>query len=126
VKGAHLSSSSVAYRHLEKLETLGLLQKNEYGEYTVKRKARVGGYLWIGKRMMPKMLLYALVFMAILIWELFVLVTHYEVEDYEFKAFFFYLMLVTGSAMMVFLVEALLHHLRTKRAIQTEQEPYQK
>ena len=32
MKGAHLSSPSVAYRHLQKLEDMNLLQKNEYGE----------------------------------------------------------------------------------------------
>jgi hypothetical protein len=121
VKGAHLSSPSVAYRHLEKLENLGLLQKNEYSEYVVKRKARVGGHIWIGRRMVPKMLLYALVFMAIFIWELYVLVAHYEVEDYEFKAFFFILMLITVSAMVVFAVEGWLQRRRFQRSIQTEE-----
>ena len=36
-KGANLSSPSVAYRHLQKLEDDGYLSKNEYGEYTVKK-----------------------------------------------------------------------------------------
>jgi DNA-binding transcriptional ArsR family regulator len=121
VKGANLSSPSVAYRHLEKLEDLGLLQKNEYGEYVVKRKARVSGYLWIGRYMMPKMLVYGIVFMGVLIWELYVLIAHYEVEDYEFKVFFFFLILITASAMAVFFVEGLLQRMRAKRKIQTEQ-----
>jgi hypothetical protein len=61
MKGAHLSSPSVAYRHLQKLEDLGFLQKNKYGEYVTKDKGRVRGYIWIGRRMMPKMLVYSLI-----------------------------------------------------------------
>jgi hypothetical protein len=121
VKGAHLSSPSVAYRHLQKLEDLGYLQKNVYGEYVTKDKARVRGYIWIGRRMMPKMLFYSLIFMSILIVELVVLAMHYAVEDYEFKVFFLLLTLITGFAMGVFAIEGLLHHRRTKRRIQTEQ-----
>jgi hypothetical protein len=121
VKGANLSSPSVAYRHLEKLEDLGLLQKNEYGEYVVKRKARVSGYLWVGRYMVPKMLVYGAVFLGVLIWELYVLIAHYEVEDYEFKVFFFFLILITASATTVFFVEGLLQRMRAKRKIQTEQ-----
>jgi len=114
MKGANLSSPSVAYRHLQKLEDLGYLQKDKYGEYEIKGKARVRGYIWIGRRMMPKMLLYSLVFMSILIVELVILAMHYSVETYEFKAFFLLLTLITGFAMGLFAVEALLHHKRTK------------
>ena len=121
MKGAHLSSPSVAYRHLQKLEDLGYLQKNTYGEYITKEKARVRGYLWVGRRILPKMLVYSLIFLGILITELVVLALHYSVENYSFKVFFLLLTLVTGSAMGVFIAEALLHHRRTKLNIQTEQ-----
>ena len=121
VKGAHLSSPSVAYRHLEKLEDLGLLQKNEYGEYVVKRKARVGGYVWVGRRMVPKMLAYSIVFMGILIVELVVFALHYAVETFEFKVFFLLLTLITGFAMTVFTIEGWLQRRRFQRSIQTEQ-----
>jgi hypothetical protein len=120
MKGAHLSSPSVAYRHLQKLEDLGYLQKNTYGEYITKDKARVRGYIWIGRRMLPKMLVYSVIFMSILIVELIVLAIHYSVENYEFKVFFLLLTLITGFAMGVFAVEALLHSRRTKLSSQTE------
>jgi hypothetical protein len=120
MKGANLSSPSVAYRHLQKLEDLGYLQKNKYGEYVTKDKARVRGYVWIGRRMMPKMLVYSLIFMSILIVELIILALHYSVENYEFKVFFLLLTIITGLAMGVFIAEALLHHRRTKLSIQTE------
>jgi len=121
MKGANLSSPSVAYRHLEKLEDLGLLEKNEFGEYTVKRKARVAGYMWLGRRLVPKMLAYSLVFMGILIVELVVLGLHFEVETFEFKIFFLLLALITGFAMAVFIIEGLLQRRRFQRSIKTEQ-----
>lgn len=120
MKGAHLSSPSVAYRHLQRLEDMGYLQKNKYGEYVTKDKAHVRGYIWIGRRMMPKMLVYSLIFMSILIVELVVLAMHYSVEGYSFKVFFLLLTLITGFAMGVFIVEGLLQHRRTKLSIQTE------
>jgi hypothetical protein len=120
MKGAHLSSPSVAYRHLQKLEDLGYLQKNKYGEYVTKDKARVRGYVWIGRRMMSKMLVYSLIFMSILIVELVVLAIHYSVEGYSFKVFFLLLTLITGFAMGVFIAEGLLQRRRTKLSIQTE------
>ena len=122
MKGANLSSPSVAYRHLQKLEDLGYLQKDKYGEYVTKGKAGVRGYIWIGRRIMPKMLLYFLIFMSILIVELIILAMHYSVETYEFKAFFLLLTLITGFAMVLFAVEALLHHKRTKLKEHVEAE----
>jgi hypothetical protein len=121
MKGAQLSSPSVAYRHLEKLETLGLLQKNEHGEYTAKGKAHVKGYAWVGRQIMPKMLVYAIAFLGILIFELAVFALHYAVETYEFKVFFLLLTLITGLATAVFTYEWLLQRKRAKRRIQTEQ-----
>ena len=114
MRGANLSSPSVAYRHLQKLEALGLLQKNEYGEYAVKEKANIRGYLWIGKSLVPRMLFYAFFFLGILIVEVVVLAIHFSVEDYQFKVFFFYLTLIRGAAMVLFLIEGILLRLRYK------------
>jgi hypothetical protein len=120
MKGANLSSPSVAYRHLQKLEDMGYLQKNNYGEYVTKNKARVRGFMWIGSHMQPKMQVYALVFISILFVELVVFALHYSVENFMFKVFFVLLILVTVFALAVFTIEALLHHKRTKLK-QTEQ-----
>jgi hypothetical protein len=119
MKGVNLSSPSVAYRHLQKLEDVGYLQKNEYGEYTVKTKAHVRGHTWLGQRLIPKMWLYSLLFTGILIVELYVLILHYSVENYEFKVFFLLLMLITGLALVVFTVEGALQN-RRKRSNKTE------
>jgi hypothetical protein len=119
MKGVNLSSPSVAYRHLQKLEDLGYLQKNDYGEYMVKRKALIGGHVWLGHRLLPKMGLYSLLFLSILIVELFVLFIHFSIETLEFKVFFLLLTLITGLALAVFTVEGLLQNKR-KNKIETE------
>ena len=108
MKSVNLSSPSVAYRHLQKLEDLGYLQKNEYGEYTIKGKAQIGGHVWLGKRLLPKMWMYSLVFLTVLIVEIIILMVHFSIETFEFKIFFLLLTIITGSAFAVFTVEGFL------------------
>jgi hypothetical protein len=99
---------------------MGFLAKDAYGEYVLKDKARVRGYVWAGRRMMPKMLVYSLVFLGVLITELVILALHYSVENYEFKVFFLLLTLLTGFAMAVFIAEGLLQRKRIRQSIQPE------
>ena len=115
MRGANLSSPSVAYRHLQKLEARGLLLKTEYGEYVVKKKVNIRGFFWIGRSLVPRMLFYSFFFLGILIIEVSILVINFSVESYEFHVFFFYLALITGSAMTLFLVEGLLLFVRSKK-----------
>jgi hypothetical protein len=105
MRGANLSSPSVAYRHLQKLEDLNYLSKNEYGEYTIKRKAHPKGLVWVGNHLIPKMHVYASAFCTALVIELLIFAIHVEVETYEFKVFFLLLTLITGLASTVFIVE---------------------
>jgi DNA-binding transcriptional ArsR family regulator len=115
MRGANLSSPSVAYRHLQKLEGLGLLHKNEYGEYVVKEKANIRGFLWVGRSLIPRMLFYCFFFLGILIVEIVILAIHFSVEGYQFKVFFFYMILITAGAMVLFLVEGVLLLLKFRR-----------
>ncbi len=117
MRGAELSSPSVAFRHLQKLEAMNLLQRNINGDYVVKQKIGIRGYVWFGKRLVPRMLLYSLIFTAILVIELTILAIHFEVENYEFKIFFLYLTLITAVAMVLFLVEGLLVIIRARKSI---------
>ncbi len=112
MKAANLSSPSVAYRHLQKLEDLGYLQKNEYGEYTAKNKAHISGYVWVGRHFIPKMWSYSFVFLGILILELLVLIVHFPYETFEFKVFFLLFTTITGLALGVFTVEGFLQNRR--------------
>ena len=108
MKGVNLSSPSVAYRHLQKLDDIGYLQKNEYDEYSAKVKVHLDGFVWVGRRLIPKLWRYSIVFLAILIVELWILVIHYHVETFEFKVFFLLLTLITGLAFAFFTVEGAL------------------
>jgi hypothetical protein len=116
MKGLKLSSPSVAYRHLQKLEDTDYLAKNEYGEYTVRRKAVIRGYVWLGRRLLPKMWLYASLFLAILVVELAIFFVHFAIETYEFKVFFSLLTAITGLAFAVFTVEGALQIRRVGKA----------
>lgn len=119
-RGLNLSSPSVAYRHLERLEEFDLLQKDSYGEYILKNKAKMHGYLWIGNRLVPKMFLYSIIFVVILIIELAVFALHFSVENDEFKIFFTLLLLITGLALAVFIVEALVQRRQSKKIIEVK------
>jgi DNA-binding transcriptional ArsR family regulator len=119
-KGACLSSPSVAYRHLQKLEDAGYLVKNEYGEYIVKKKASLKGNIWLRSQLFPKMWIYALVFLGILAAELVIFFIHFSVETYEFKVFFLLLTLITGLAAAVFGVEGYLQSRRKPAASTSE------
>jgi hypothetical protein len=120
MKGANLSSPSVAYRHLQKLEDAGYLAKNEYGEYTMKKKAPLKGNVWLGHSVFPKMWIYALFFFVILMVEFVILFIHFDVETDEFKVFFLLLTLITGLATAVFAVEGFLQSRRKTPAATAE------
>ena len=63
MRGANLSSPSVAYRNLQKLMDLGLVVRDEYGNYIVKEKVNMKGYVWVGKTMLPTRLQYSALFL---------------------------------------------------------------
>jgi len=99
---------------LQKLEDEGYLSKNEYGEYTIKRKAPLRGMMWLSSRLLPKMYLYAAVFLGVLAVELLILAIHFTVESYEFKVFFLLLTLITGAALAVFTAEGYMQSRRMR------------
>jgi len=61
-RGAELSSTSVAHRHLQKLENLGLIEKNSYGDYILKEKTNIKGHVWVGKNLVPRLMFYSFFF----------------------------------------------------------------
>jgi len=115
VRNVGLSSPSVAFRHLQKLEALGLVSKNDAGEYVLKVKVRIRGYFWLGRRLLPRMLVYSFFFMVALVVEVAVLAVHFGVEDYEFKVFLLTLALITALGLALFLVEGLRVLFRSRR-----------
>lgn len=65
------SSPSVAIYHLEKLNSLGLVDKTEIGEYYIKREVKVGVlkfYTRIGSLLLPRYLFYSTFFTAMILY----------------------------------------------------------
>jgi hypothetical protein len=105
-RGANLSSPSVAYRHLQKLEAAGLLKRNSYGEYLLNQKAKVNGFHWVGRSLVPRTMFYFYFFLGLLILEAVVLAIHWEWENDVIKTYYAIGMSITGIAMAFFLLEA--------------------
>jgi hypothetical protein len=107
MRGANLSSPSVAYWHLQKLEAQGLLEKNDYGEYVVKQKVNISGHLWIGRNLVPRLMCYSLFFMAVLGVELVIIANQVFVQGKLPTTDILYLAATNGIATFLFLVEGL-------------------
>jgi DNA-binding transcriptional ArsR family regulator len=104
MKSLDLSSPSVAYRHLQKLEALGLIEKDVYGEYVIREKANVKGYLWVGRNLVPRLLFYSFFFIGVLIAEITVIMSNLLVGQTP-QLDFLFLTLITTIAMVLFLIE---------------------
>ena len=116
VRNVGLSSSSVAFRHLQKLEALGLLNKNEYGEYTLREKTAIHGHIWIGRNLIPRLLIYSLFFLGLLVSELSIIFVLFVFIGQSPDTNFVYLTAVTAIAMSLLATEGLLlsHNKRKK------------
>lgn len=106
MRGANLSSPSVAYRNLQKLVDLGLVVKDEYGNYVVKEKKGLKGYVWIGKTLMPSFAIFGFIFIGILIAEIGLLIPHL-LSGSPIQESFWLLAVVTVVSAVIFLAEAL-------------------
>lgn len=106
MRGANLSSPSVAYRNLQRLVDLGFAVKDEYGNYVVKKKVGIKGYVWFGKTLLPSFAIFGLIFIGVLAAEIGILIPHLLAHA-SVEGAFWLLMIVTIVAAVVFLVEAL-------------------
>jgi len=106
MRGANLSSPSVAYRNLQKLMDLGLVVKDEYGNYVVKEKVGMKGYVWVGKTLMPSFAIFGFIFLGVLIAEIAILVPHLLVGA-SVQESFWLLTVVTVVSALIFLFEGL-------------------
>jgi len=106
-RGANLSSPSVAHRHLQKLEALGLLEKNEYGNYLLKEKASISGHVWVGRNLVPRLMFYSFFFMGAFSAEIAIILLSYLVGNVVIEAGFLFLTGMTAIAMLLFLAEGI-------------------
>ena len=79
-RSVELSSTSVAHRHLLKLETLGLIEKDNYGRYALKTKVSVGGHMWVGKNLVPRLIVYSFFFIGVFIAEVSMMLFSWVIE----------------------------------------------
>jgi len=104
MRGADLTSPSVAYRNLQKLMDLGLVLKDEYGNYVVKEKVGLKGHVWLGKTIVPRVIVFGLVFLGVLIAEVAILVPHLLLGA-AVEGSFWLLTAITIIAAAIFLIE---------------------
>jgi hypothetical protein len=121
-RGAELSSTSVAHRHLQKLETLGLIEKNSYGDYILKEKATINGHVWVGKNLVPRLMFYSFFFLGAFAAEVSIILLSFLIKDLVVEVSFLFLTGMTVVAMTMFLLEglALYRKLNPKRIEQIE------
>lgn len=114
MRATNLSSPSVAYWHLQKLEALGLLDKNKNGEYVVKEKIGVSGHLWIGRNLVPRLIFYSFFFMGILGVEIGLIAVPFFLNGQAPALYLFYLITPTTIATVLFLGEGLILRRKTR------------
>lgn len=104
MRGANLTSPSVAYRNLQKLMDLGLVLKDKYGNYVAKEKVGLKGHVWLGRTMVPRFIVFGFVFLGILITEVAILIPHLFFET-SIEGSFWLLTIITIVAAAIFLFE---------------------
>ena len=84
---------------------MGLVEKNEYGEYLVKQKIGVSGHLWIRGNLIPRLLFYSFFFLGILGAEATLIAVMYFYKGQLPGAELLFVAFITAMAMFMFLVE---------------------
>ncbi|HSV48773.1 MAG TPA: winged-helix domain-containing protein [Candidatus Acidoferrales bacterium] len=122
-RGAELSSTSVAHRHLQKLEEMGLIEKNSYGDFILKEKANINGHVWVGKNLVPRLMFYSFFFLGAFAAELSIILLGLVVKSLEVEVSFYFLTGMTVVAMLLFLLEgtALYRKVQPKRSSESQE-----
>jgi len=106
MRGAKLTSPSVAYRNLQKLIDMDLVHKDNYSNYVVKEKITINGYVWIRKHLIPRFIIFGLVFLVALIIEIGILIPHLLAAT-SVEGSFWLLTIVTLVSAGMFLAEGI-------------------
>ncbi len=114
MRGANLSSPSVAYRNLQKLTDLGLIIKDTYGNYVIKEKVGMKGSIWIGRTLIPRFMIFGFIFMGVLIAEMVVLLPHVLVGA-SVEGGFWLMIILTIISAAIFLAEGFRFRRKSKR-----------
>ncbi len=104
MRGANLSSPSVAYRQLQRLLDLELIEKDVHGNYIIKEKTSPSGFLWIGRTLISRLLLYSFFFIGILGVEVAIAIIR-PMADQPIDNQLLFLILITTVAAALFMFE---------------------
>ena len=107
MRGTNITSPGVVHRHLQKLSDQGLVIKDAYGRYEIKEKVRFKGYVWLGKNLIPRFMMYAFFFIGLFCILIIGLVLHLEVGS-PIEESFSLLTIITGVAALAFFIEGLI------------------
>jgi hypothetical protein len=113
-RGASLSSTSVASRQLQKLEDMGLIEKKEFGNYILKEKTNINGYVWIGRNLVPRLMFYSFFFLGAFAAEITIILLSILINGIVIQISFLLLTAMTGIAMTLFLIEGIFLSRRIK------------
>ena len=106
MREAKLTSPSVAYRSLQKLIDMKLAYKDKYGNYVAKEKIGINGYFWIGKKLVPRVFIFGLLFLVVLIMEVIILVAHLMIGS-PVESSFWLLTILTIISAILFMTEGI-------------------
>ncbi|RLE57884.1 MAG: ArsR family transcriptional regulator [Thermoprotei archaeon] len=96
-------SPSVVYYHLKKLEELGVVKRTSNG-YVVVRRLRISGFLYLGRWLVPRLLLYSLFFLGLLVSEVISLIIRL-LHGLPISVEFVLLLVTTSVAFIITFVE---------------------
>jgi hypothetical protein len=85
---------------------MDLLSKDEYSNYVVKEKVGIKGYMWIGKSLIPRFIMFGLVFLIVLAVEIAIVLLHLLTNS-SVEGSFWLLTVVTVVSALLFLAEGL-------------------
>ncbi len=89
------------------------MDKDEYGNYIMKKKVGLSGYVWVGRKLLPRFAIFGLIFVCVLVAEIAVLIPHLMLNS-PIEESFWLLTIVTVVAAVIFLVEGLRYRKKVK------------
>jgi len=104
MREAKLTSPSVAYRNLQKLIDMKLAYKDKYGNYTAKEKISFKGHIWIGKKLIPRFIIFGFIFVVILFIEAIIIFLHLDMGS-PIEGSFWLLTILTVVSAVMFIIE---------------------
>jgi hypothetical protein len=99
-----LSSPSVAYRNLQKLIDMKLAFKDKFCNYGVQEKRGINCYFWIGERLIPRLIIFGIIFFIVLIIEMLIILPHIVLGS-TIEGSFWLLTIVTIVSATIFIIE---------------------